>query len=124
MLRFLADHCDRDGATYVLAKDSSDEELRLYDVGALADAEKKQWKWLLATLSARFAHRLRAHLRRDAPDEAKGDVLDAATRRDLVGRLRNLARTALDLLREIGPTSQNLPLKEDRERGFYVSSAA
>ena len=25
-----------------------------------------------------------------------------------------------DLLREIGPTSQNLPLKEDRERGFYV----
>ncbi|KAH8068330.1 hypothetical protein JL721_6908 [Aureococcus anophagefferens] len=83
VLRFLADHCDRDGATY-----------------ALADAKKKQWKWLLATLSARFAHRVRAHLRLGADGGAGGD-LDAATRSSLLGRLRGLATTALDLLAEI-----------------------
>ncbi|KAK7241325.1 hypothetical protein SO694_00050270 [Aureococcus anophagefferens] len=117
VLRFLADHCDRDGATYVLAKDASDERLRLYDLdalaragkfptskapisAALADAKKKQWKWLLATLSARFAHRVRAHLRLGADGGAGGD-LDAATRSSLLGRLRGLATTALDLLAEI-----------------------
>ena len=100
VLRFLADHCDRDGATYVLAKDASDERLRLYDLDALADAKKKQWKWLLATLSARFAHRVRAHLRLGADGGAGGD-LDAATRSSLLDRLRGLATTALDLLAEI-----------------------
>ena len=100
VLRFLADHCDRDGATYVLAKDASDERLRLYDLDALADAKKKQWKWLLATLSARFAHRVRAHLRLGADGGADGD-LDAATRSSLLDRLRGLATTALDLLAEI-----------------------
>ena len=42
VLRFLADHCDRDGATYVLAKDASDERLRLYDLDALAGAGKER----------------------------------------------------------------------------------
>ena len=43
VLRFLADHCDRDGATYVLAKDASDERLRLYDLDALAGAGKERF---------------------------------------------------------------------------------
>ena len=62
LLRFLAKHCDRDGANYVLARDDGASPLRLYCLDSLADAKQRHWKWLLATLSARFAARIGAHL--------------------------------------------------------------
>ena len=81
LLRFLTVNCATDGATYVLhrrASESDDtaqaEPVRLFDLTALCDQRQRKWKWLLATLSARFATRIAAHLRAD------DRVLDAATR--------------------------------------------
>ncbi|KAJ8607126.1 hypothetical protein CTAYLR_009165 [Chrysophaeum taylorii] len=92
LLRFVAERCRTDGATYVLRRDdAAPAEVKLFDVTALSDPSKRRWKWLLATLSVRFARRIAAHL----------VGRDAATGRALRRRQRLLLETALELLAEI-----------------------
>lgn len=91
LLRCLSEHCATDGASYVLRREKND--LRLFDLGSLCDPTQRRWKWLLATLSVRFAHKIASHLR--------GECFDAAARRFLRGRQRLLLETALELLAEI-----------------------
>ena len=102
LLRFLAAHCGREGATYVLTTRGAGTPLELYDVNRLADTSRRHWKWLLATLAARVARRLGAHLRGagDAPTCLRarhGALIDSAL--ELLGEVRDLGGAAHDALR-------------------------
>ena len=102
LLRFLAKHCNKEGATYVLTTRGQGAHIELYDVNRLADTSKRHWKWLLATLAARIARRLGAHLRssEDVSDELRerhGALIDSAL--DLLGEVRDLGGASHDALR-------------------------
>lgn len=91
LLRFVAEHCATDGATYVLRQDAA-EDVELFDVSSLCDPTKRKWKWLLATLSARFAHRIASH---------DVGLLEPQQERELRRRRRLLLETALELLADL-----------------------
>ena len=102
LLRFLAKHCNKEGATYVLTTRGRGAHIELYDVDRLADTSKRHWKWLLATLAARIARRLGAHLRssEDVSDELRerhGALIDSAL--DLLSEVRDLGGASHDALR-------------------------
>lgn len=93
LLRFVAEHCATDGATYVLRQDRSKAEVKLFDVSTLCDPSQRRWKWLLATLSVRFAHRIASHL--------GVHLLEPERDRQLRRRRRLLLETAVELLTEL-----------------------
>ena len=102
LLRFLAKHCNKEGATYVLTARGRGAHIELYDVDRLADTSRRHWKWLLATLAARIARRLGAHLRssEDVSDELRerhGALIDSAL--DLLSEVRDLGGASHDALR-------------------------
>lgn len=98
LLNFISEHCATDGATYVLRQEKKNaKDLKLFDVSSLCDPTQRKWKWLLATLGVRFAHRIASHL--GFKDD--GHLVDPQRERDLRRRQRLLLETALELLAEL-----------------------
>uniref|UniRef100_A0A7S3JTY7 Erythroid differentiation-related factor 1 n=1 Tax=Aureoumbra lagunensis TaxID=44058 RepID=A0A7S3JTY7_9STRA len=95
LLRFLYENCEKDGATYVLSREYGGV-IKLFDLGALCDHNKRRWKWYLATLSVRLARQLEAHLVADAEQ-----LLSQRVARELRSRQRLLLETASELFAEI-----------------------
>lgn len=108
LLKFISEHCATDGATYVLRQEKNNaKDLKLFDVSSLCDPTQRKWKWLLATLGVRFAHRIASHLQIKVDDDLhhhhhdQKNLVDPQQERDLRRRQRLLLETALELLAEL-----------------------
>ena len=145
LLRFLYEHCNKDGATYVLRRDENGGVLKLFDVAALCDPTKRRWQWFLATLSVRFARQIDAHLTgtttqqsqpKAAPKKPDDDddsddkkvAFDPRTVRELRCRQRLLLETALELFAELADLDggKHLLMRasvEEQLAGTYLHAA-
>lgn len=107
LLRFLKTNCTRNHATYLLRHEalgttssdgnskSSPHNIQLYDVSSISTQKQKKWIWWLATMSYRFALRLR-HL-----ETAPGKILPESQKRAIRDRQRSLFQQTLDLLQDL-----------------------
>ena len=59
LLHFLKSNCTSANTTYLLYKHSKSKSLQLYNISSLSIRGKAKWVWWLATLSNRFASRLK-----------------------------------------------------------------
>jgi hypothetical protein len=67
ILKFLKENCRRDDGTYILRRSAEGNSLHLYDLGLASEGKQKQFKWMLAMLSYRFAVRLGQHVKVATP---------------------------------------------------------
>ena len=104
LLRFLKTNCTRNHATYLLRHEaldsggnssSSPHNIQLYDISSISTQKQKKWIWWLATMSYRFALRLR-HL-----ETAPGKMLSESQKRAIRDRQRSLFQQTLDLLQDL-----------------------
>ena len=89
LLRFLKTQCTKDSATYLLRREAGQTNIQLYDISAQSAQSQQKWKWWLATMSYRFACRLRS---------LESAAVNKVLRREFRARQRNLLLNTLDLL--------------------------
>jgi len=93
LLRFLKTNCTQNHSTYLLRHEEGKvQNLQLYDISAISAQKQKKWIWWLATMSYRFAVRLR-HLENDIQDESQ--------KRSIRDRQRSLLQQTLELLQDL-----------------------
>jgi tetratricopeptide (TPR) repeat protein len=107
LLRFLKANCTRNNTTYLLRHEPSRSEgstslpqqqnIQLYDISSLSTQGQKKWMWWLATMSHRFALRLR-HLELAS---ATANSMSEAQKRTIRDRERSLFQQTLDLLQDL-----------------------
>ena len=95
LLRFLKQNCTRNNATYMLCREPGDSpnKIQLYDMSVISQRQKHKWNWWLATMSYRFALRLRqcqTSMPHNPPQQ-----------RAFRDRQRSLYQTTLDLLQDL-----------------------
>ena len=128
LLRFLKTNCTRNHATYLLRHEGLDEtataaaaaaaaggdgtsppvpqNIQLYDISSISTQKQKKWIWWLATMSYRFALRLR-HLETSSeasasfPPGPSGTILSESQKRAIRDRQRSLFQQTLDLLQDL-----------------------
>jgi hypothetical protein len=112
LLRFLKTNCTRNNATYLLRHEpaydgnnpahTTHHNIQLYDISSISNQGQKKWIWWLATMSYRFAVRLR-HLE-VSPSTSPTPQLSQMTesqRRAIRDRERSLFQQTLDLLQDL-----------------------
>ena len=118
LMRFLKTNCTRNHATYLLRHETLSEannngsqsgnngrrnkqhqqqkqhNIHLYDISSISTQGKRKWIWWLATMSFRFALRLR-HL------ESSASSVSESHKRAIRDRQRSLYQQTLDLLQDL-----------------------
>ncbi|KAG7349134.1 hypothetical protein IV203_011731 [Nitzschia inconspicua] len=105
LLRFLKANCTRNNTTYLLRNRpptadesrSQQQNIQLYDISSLSMQGQKKWIWWLATMSHRFALRLR-HLEIASTTT---NSLSESQKRTIRDRERSLFQQTLDLLQDL-----------------------
>jgi hypothetical protein len=93
LLRFLKTNCSSNNTTYLLRTDvSNGNSIQLYDISSISQQRQKKWIWWLATMSYRFALRLR---------QLESHNVLPMHQRAFRDRQRNLLQTTLDLLQDL-----------------------
>lgn len=115
LLRFLKNNCTRNNATYLLRHEpaydgnnpayTTHHNIQLYDISSISNQGQKKWIWWLATMSYRFAVRLR-HLEVSPPSTStstptKLSQMTESQRRAIRDRERSLFQQTLDLLQDL-----------------------
>ena len=129
LLRFLQTNCSRDNATYLLRREVGETNIQLYDISSISRQRQRTWSRWLATMSYRFALRLRhleLHLEETENKEENGGGSAKATqspaspslqmqRRQFRVRQRSLLHTTLELLDDLadmdGQAQESLVVK-------------
>jgi hypothetical protein len=91
IMRFLKENCREENGTYILRRQKDSHTLELYDVTQAAQSRQKQFMWMLAMLSYRFAGKLSQHTQHAT---ATGKIR-------IRSRQMSLLRSCCDLLEEI-----------------------
>jgi hypothetical protein len=110
LMRFLKTNCTRNHATYLLRHETlsgansgrrnkqqqhqKQHNIHLYDISSISTQGQKKWIWWLATMSFRFALRLR-HL------ESSASSVSESHKRAIRDRQRSLYQQTLDLLQDL-----------------------
>eukprot|EP00934_Nitzschia_sp_Nitz4_P006774 Nitzschia sp. Nitz4//scaffold120_size68122//11065//14928//NITZ4_006037-RA/size68122-processed-gene-0.32-mRNA-1//1//CDS//3329534257//6764//frame0 len=97
LLRFLKAHCTSNNTTYLLRSQhpGMQQPVQLYDISAISQQRQKKWIWWLATMSYRFALRLRQLETHHHP------VVQPQQQRAIRDRQRSLLQSTLDLLQDL-----------------------
>jgi hypothetical protein len=123
LLRFLKANCTRNNSTYLLRhepiigphannatttwKGNNDNmgqrQIQLYDISSISTQGQKKWIWWLATMSHRFALRLR-HLETSS---SSSQSLTESQKRELRDRQRSLFQQTLDLIQDLSDMDGN-----------------
>ncbi|VEU44268.1 unnamed protein product [Pseudo-nitzschia multistriata] len=152
LLRFLKTHCTQNNSTYLLRREwpateenpgggSGDEggsssqplqNIHLYDISAISTQKQKKWIWWLATMSYRFALRLR-HLESSSTSSSSQSPahvgLSESQKRAIRDRQRSLFQQTLDLLQDLMDIDGNahesmVASVREHMADTYLSSAA
>ena len=121
LLRFLKQNCSKDNSTYLLRRESGEQNVRLYNISTISQQRQRKWTWWLSQMSYRFARKLMTY---------SASSIDPHLRRVFRARQRSLLETTLDLLEELsdmegaGHDMMRASVREDLAETYLCDDSA